>query len=96
MFGDRANNADDRQKLPEGEGGYNNRLFQLLRCIMQNGYCLATAFRRCRVSSDGGSSGLSSSLSFLALGCLTILAVGKAVSGEGVGVIVAEMTLDFI
>jgi hypothetical protein len=49
--------------------------------MMQKGYCLAMAFRRKMVSSSGWF-WKSSSFGFFERGCLTILAVGKAVRGE--------------
>lgn len=77
---------------------YNNGLLLPL-CMMQNGYCLARTFRRRSVSSSGGLS-ITASLSTLdpvfELGCLTILAVGNAVSGMLTGVVVTETTLGFI
>ena len=60
---------------------YNNGLLLPL-CRMQNGNCEASLFRRLRVSSSGGVSIGVASNSLLERGILTILAVGKAVSGE--------------
>lgn len=61
------------------------------------------ALSRLRVSSSGGSkdeskrtSGISSSRIFFDRGCLTILAVGKTVSGELADAEVTGMTLGFI
>ena len=61
------------------------------------------ALSRLRVSSSGGSKdesirirGMSSSLNFFERGCLTILAVGKTVSGELADAEVTGMTLGFI
>ena len=67
--------------------GYSSGLLLPL-CRIQKGNCFARKFRRFNVSSSGGVSDLSweSSLrSLFARGCLTILAVGKAVSGELTG-----------
>jgi hypothetical protein len=70
---------------------------------MQKGYCRAMALSRRSVSSSGGFKdeskrikGKSSSLSFFERGCLTILAVGKTVSGEVAEAEVTAMTLGFI
>ena len=61
------------------------------------------ALSRLRVSSSGGFKdesneirGISSSLIFFERGCLTILAVGKTVSGEPGDAEVTGMTLGFI
>ena len=54
----------------------------MVLCDTQNGYCLAIAFSRWIISSEGGG-GIrsSSSLDFFERGCLTILAeAGKVVS----------------
>jgi hypothetical protein len=72
---------------------YNNGLLLPL-CNLQNGYCLARTFRRLSVSSSGG--GKVPSGSIFERGCLTILAVGSAVSGELAGEVVTETTLGFI
>lgn len=73
---------------------YNNGLLLPL-FVLQNGYCLARTFRRVSVSSSGGGKSVSSG-SIFERGCLTILAVGNAVScGLMVGV-VTETTLGFI
>lgn len=76
---------------------YNNRLWLLFLCEMQKGYCLAMALRRRTTSSSGGgSTGANSSFTFFDRGCLTILAVGKAVSGELTEGAITWMTLGFI
>ena len=77
----------------EGSEGYNNGLLLPL-CNLQNGYCLARTFRRRSVSSSGG--GRVPSDSIFERGCLTILAVGRAVSDGLVGGVVTETTLGFI
>jgi hypothetical protein len=64
---------------------------------MQNGYCFAIALSRLRVSSSGGSTVKSSSCILFDWGCRTILAVGKAVSGEeALVVFLAGTILGFI
>ena len=73
---------------------YNNGLLLPL-FVLQNGYCLARTFSRFSVSSSGGDNRVSSN-SIFARGCLTILAVGSAVSGELAGVVVTETTFGFI
>lgn len=64
--------------------GYRSRLWLLVLCDTQNGCCLAIAFSRWIISSEGGGGNVAwSSLAFFERGCLTILAVaGKVVSGE--------------
>jgi hypothetical protein len=89
-------NPAERQ-ASDGKGafdGYNNGLLLPL-CNLQNGYCLARTFRRLSVSSSGGGIG-EPSCSIFERGCLTILAVGSAVSDELAGGVVTETTLGFI
>ena len=75
-------------------GGYNSGLLLPL-CSLQNGCCFARTFKRLSVSSSGGGiKGASNSI--LERGCLTILAVGNAVSGELADGVVTETTLGFI
>jgi len=62
---------------------------------MQKGYCFARRFNLLIVSSSGGDS-KGVSVSFLACGWRTILAVGKAVSGELMELAVAVTVFGFI
>lgn len=78
--------------------GYRRRLWLLVLCDTQNGYCLAMAFRRWIISSEGGGvNEASSSLAFFERGCLTILAVaGNVVSCELTDGVITWTTLGFI
>ena len=57
---------------------------------------MAIALRRWTTSSEGGSTGACSSFPFFDRGCLTILAVGRAVSVELAEGTITWTTLGFI
>ena len=78
--------------------GYRRRLWLLVLWDTQNGYCLAIAFSRWIISSEGGGvDGAWSSLAFFERGCLTILAeAGKLVSCELTEGTITWTTLGFI
>ncbi len=92
VAGVRSRSAADGVWIGRAGGNYNSGLLLPL-CLIQNGCWLAKTFRRRSVSSSGGFSLLSS---FFERGCLTILAVGKAVNGEASVGAAAVMTLGFM